>query len=299
MMDGRGGCCIARYAGGTYGMSTVDRIMRQFRPIAPKPATGSTSSGKSSEKGLNKGCRAKRKYVKDNNNINKRCNRRRKASPEERDTMVTLPLLPETPDRKDFPFRDATVITKEVVKRSVKSPIWLNFENCSSDGNMDPSVYLYGGKKTEQTVVMPQPVRVEYSYVTVQCATEKWMDGGLLGSTDEERKVKLGKDTCPGFISDKYGRVTWTNTAYRKILCLKNDDEEVVMKVRLVIAEKVVVAVRELPPDTAFTCKVRVESTCGKERSSLTVPCDVWQMESGGFAWRLDVKAALSLSLGR
>ncbi|KAK7858074.1 hypothetical protein CFP56_014543 [Quercus suber] len=35
--------------------------------------------------------------------------------------------------------------------------------------------------------------------------------------------------------------------------------------------------------------------TCGKERSSITLPCDVWRMDGGGFAWRLDVKAALSL----
>ncbi|MBA0786009.1 hypothetical protein Gotri_027128, partial [Gossypium trilobum] len=30
---------------------------------------------------------------------------------------------------------------------------------------------------------------------------------------------------------------------------------------------------------------------------SKTVPCDVWKLSSGGFAWRLDVNAALSLGL--
>ena len=48
---------------------------------------------------------------------------------------------------------------------------------------------------------------------------------------------------------------------------------------------------------SAFTCRVRVVQcdTLGKERSSLTLPCDVGIMDGGGFAWRLDVKAALCL----
>ncbi|KAL0415716.1 UNVERIFIED_CONTAM: hypothetical protein Slati_3403500 [Sesamum latifolium] len=55
-MDRRagGGCCIARYAGGAYDKSKVDRIMQRFRPIAPKPAAGggSLSAGSSaSERG--------------------------------------------------------------------------------------------------------------------------------------------------------------------------------------------------------------------------------------------------------
>ncbi|CBI15623.3 unnamed protein product, partial [Vitis vinifera] len=44
-MDAKGGCCIARYAGGAYDMSKVDRIMLRFRPIAPKPTSAGSVSG--------------------------------------------------------------------------------------------------------------------------------------------------------------------------------------------------------------------------------------------------------------
>jgi hypothetical protein len=84
-------------------------------------------------------------------------------------------------------------------------------------------------------------------------------------------------DTCPGFISDGYGRVTWINGAYREMM-----GEGVVALVMKVNGVRVV----------QFACG------SGRERNSLTVPCDVWRMDCGGFAWRLDVKAALSLRLG-
>ncbi|KAE8706279.1 hypothetical protein F3Y22_tig00110402pilonHSYRG00078 [Hibiscus syriacus] len=45
---------------------------------------------------------------------------------------------------------------------------------------------------------------------------------------------------------------------------------------------------------TAFSCKVRLQYMWNKEKLSRTLPCDVWKMD-GGFAWRLDVVAALSL----
>ena len=107
-------------------------------------------------------------------------------------------------------------------------------------------------------------------------------------------------DTCPGFISDGSGRVTWTNDAYRKMARdnipeedgspenMSGDSFQVI--VRLVMKD------RPMLTYPAFTCRVKLQFTCqDRERSSVTVPCDAWRMDNGGFAWRLDVKAALCL----
>lgn len=271
-MDGRGGCCIARYGGGgdVYDTSKVDRIMLRFRPIAPKPAGGSVSGGSSPE--ISEKCRrGKRKHVRE-----KRCNsRKRKASspPEKKKdggvgagtgAVTTLSLLPESPEPKE---------------EEGSSPAWLSFES-------------FSGKIGDEYKVgrMPavRPERVVGSSVTVDCVTDTWVEGEGLGCTDEDRRMNLERDTCPGFLSDGFGRVVWTNGAYRSMVGQEKESDEVT--VYLVMKEtSSMTAVALAHP--AFTCRVRVQYTCG----SLTLPCDVWRMERGGFAWRLDVKAALCL----
>lgn len=192
--------------------------------------------------------------------------------------MVTLPLLPETPDPKESPARDPTVSAV----RNSNSPMWLSFENCAP-GKVDPPVPLICTDRSA--------ARAAGSCVTVEWVAETWGEGEGLGKTDEERRERLRRDTCPGFISDGYGRVTWTNGPFRRMV-----GEE---GVRLVMKEEGGVMKRAvLLAYTSFTCRVRVEYTCGNKRSTLTVPCDVWRMDCGGFVWRLDVNAALSLSLG-
>ncbi|KAJ6776897.1 hypothetical protein OIU74_000971 [Salix koriyanagi] len=63
--------------------------------------------------------------------------------------------------------------------------------------------------------------------------------------------------------------------------------------VRLVIKEKLL---RFVDCASAFSCWVRLQNSWQKEKCSKTaVPCDVWRMDFGGFAWRLDVDSALSL----
>ncbi|KAI4336287.1 hypothetical protein L6164_014831 [Bauhinia variegata] len=297
-MDGRGGCCIARHATGAYDMSKVNRIMLRFRPIAPKPAVGTATSGGSSSEssdGLSRGVRTKRKYARDtnSNNGNKRCNKRRKSSAEQKDAVVTLPLLPETPDRKDSQAKDLTVSAEKGVRNRMNVPMWLSFENCAP-----PLSYWHGGANDQPLVTASTGVMVAGSCVTVECVTETWVDGDGLGGTDEERRLNLAKDTCPGFISDGYGRVTWINGPYRDMVGHDNAEGEKI-GVCLVMKEKAGMTLRALVRYPSFTCRVRVQYTCGKEKSSLIVPCDAWRMDSGGFAWRLDVKAALSLSLGR
>ena len=288
MMDAKGGCCIARYAGGAYDTSKVDRIMLRFRPIAPKPTSaGSVSGGstlKSDQVYLRSG-RGKRRYVRDSS---KRCNRKRKASPDEKrdeivgEAVVTLPLLPETPDRKDWSppgLSDPSSATKP----QKKLPIWLSLGNGGSERHCGSD----GAVITERMVVMPQPVRLVGSCVTVECLTDTCVDGYGLGRTDEEKVNNLDNDTCPGFVSDGLNQVTWTNAAYRRLVGHVTPGPETM--VWLVMKARVPVSF------PAITCRVRLQYRCGKERCSLTLPCDVWRMDCGGFAWRLDIEAALSL----
>ncbi|XP_020210755.2 uncharacterized protein LOC109795676 [Cajanus cajan] len=245
-METNGGCCIAKRA---HHMSKVHTIMLRYRPIAPKPLPAAATAD------VHAFSRSKPKQAKQRTSRGIR--RRRNAPPPPAPVpAVTLPLLPETPDPKKT--------TEEAKRKSL--PVWLNFENRAWE---KPDRCWYG------------------TVVTVECVTDTWQQqeeeelGLGLGKSDEERRAKLEEDTCPGFISDGYGSVTWTNGAYR----------ETVGGGGVWLAMKASVAY----PYGGFTCRVRVQYACGKER---TVPCDAWRMDSGGFAWRLDVKAALTLSLG-
>jgi len=136
--------------------------------------------------------------------------------------------------------------------------------------------------------MFPQPVQVVGSWVKVESVTDAWVEGYGLGRTDEEKLINLERDSCPGFISDGLNRVRWANKAY-KAMVGEGAGEVVVW---LVMKDDV-----RLPDNkstAAFTCRVRVVR-CGKEKNSLILPCDVWRMDGGGFAWRLDTEAALSL----
>lgn len=288
MMDQRGGCCIARYAGGcAYDISKVDRIMLSFRPIAPKPAStdGSVFSGGSSSSSATaenaspsvKTGRGKRRAqaAKDGgttSNMNRRnSGRKRKSSPENADSggsvpsgvkeIKTLALLPESPD---------------VLASKKRLPLLQNEWICG--GILSPAA--------DPAEVVGRRAVVE-SWVKVECVTDTWVVGcygygGTWGRTDEEKVRGLDLDTCPGFVSDGLNRVRWTNAAYMRMMA-----SETGVAVLVVVEEGV-----SLPVGCpGFTCRVRVV-TCG---SSQTVPCDVWRMECGGFAWRLDTTAALCL----
>ncbi|GER40926.1 hypothetical protein STAS_17626 [Striga asiatica] len=266
--------CVARYAGGAYDMSKMDRIMLKFRPIAPKPvsADGSVSGGSSSvsESGL---ARAKTGRVKRRGEARKtrrnNCSKRRKPPPEKADSggsvtggeevVRTLRLLPEEP---------CVIENRKVAPPDLSYPLWLSF----GDGGISAEV--------QGSVVQ--------SWVKVERVTEAWAAVGM-GWTDEEKVMVLDGDTCPGFVSDGLNRVTWTNAAYRRMVA-----EEGAEVAAWVVVERDVT----LPVGCAgFTCEVRVV-TCGEKKGNKTVPCDVWRMDCGGFAWRLDTAAALSLWVG-
>lgn len=298
-MDGRGGCCLTRYpvGAGLYPLSQADRIMLRYRPIAPKPSSdgggakpvssGESSGGGSSDVSFISG-RGKRKCQRKENGGNaRRCTRRRRSDKSVVHggaDAVTLSLLPETPDQGAFTDRKTSSVEKE--KR--QGPFWLSF---SSDG---------GGGMYRKAEVVRRTVVIS-SCMTVERVTDAWIDGYGLGRSDEERKMNLVRDTCPCFISDGLGKVAWTNDAYRKMARdnipveegapedTNGDGFQVV--VRLVMRE------RPMLTYPAFTCRVKLQYACQDRemRGSVTVPCDVWRMDCGGFAWRLDVKAALCL----
>lgn len=277
-MEGRsGGCCIARYAGGhasAYDMSKMDRIMLRFRPIAPKPAAnGEVPTANGGTDGHGKavaGGRGRRKSVKESSSSSRRCTngkKRKSSSPDQTaksgqdQKAVTLALLPEAPDLSP---------TEQVTEKE-KPPMWVNF-----------------GVGLDLTAAMPPPQQeVVVSFVIVEGITDTWADDIVA----RNMMRRLEEDTCPGFLSDGWNRVWWTNEAYRRMV-MGDTWGDHRMEVSVVMRERV--------PDTlqAFTCRVRVQRSCdGKQirGSSLTLPCDVWRIDGGGFAWRLDVDAALSL----
>ncbi|KAF2531555.1 hypothetical protein F2Q70_00030310 [Brassica cretica] len=192
---------------------------------------------------------------------------------------VTLSPLPETPDKRAFPDLNVSPVENDQKRNG---PLWLSFSG-GDHGMLTP----YKSAEISRRAV------VVSSCVTVERVTDAWINGHGLGRTDEEKKMNLVRDTCPGFISDCVGRVTWTNEAYRKMAkegAPGRSYDNFHVNVRLVMKE------RPMLTYPAFTCRVRLQYTCqDRERGSVTVPCDVWRMDGGGFAWKLDVKAALCL----
>ncbi|CAH1423217.1 unnamed protein product [Lactuca virosa] len=326
-MNGIGGCCIARHArrggcGGMYGMSKVERIMLKYRPIAPKPvAAGPGSGGSTTETsdGYVKCGRGKRKYVRANGNKKKNGNSKRGNSENKKattslcppppstteDTVVTLSLLPETPDRKENSqvtgFADllsSTQIKKckcNNNKKSAPAPVWLSFDSKEQKVGFDPVVV--------RPPPPPPPQRLQVvSYVTVECVRESWVDGlGIDYCTDKERVMNMERDTCPGFISDGQDRVVWSNKAFRLMVGVGDVISGEDMSVVLVRKNNWMPSPVRYP---TFTCKVTITAavatycngtTPSPASPTRTLPCDVWRMERGACAWRLDVKAALSL----
>lgn len=282
----------------TYGMSKVDRIMLKFRPIAPKPmaagsGSGSGSSCSTAEHNDGRNKRRKRKYVRVNKNkkdfTNTRLKKRKVVSSDENsgggDAMVTLSLMPETPDRKE---NSPSVLSPTVSSSGENrfSPVLLSFNNNQTTAR-DSECHVL--KNTSPT--LPSRKTVVTSFVTVESVTETWVnDGSGLGFTDQERVMNMEMDTCPSFITNSRDTVVWTNKAYREMItggCAS--DETTVMVVKKF--NRVTMPVSH----AAFTCQVKVAWGTDQSLSAVTAPCDVWRLRSGGYAWRVDVKAALSL----
>ncbi|KAG4180339.1 hypothetical protein ERO13_A10G160100v2 [Gossypium hirsutum] len=290
-----------RYVTYTWGSQektvNINPIMLRFRPIAPKPVTGESGSGGAQFGNKNLLLckpRAKRKYVRVRKNNTKRKKRSSSSSSpsdheeasNKTEKAVTLQLLPEKTEAIGSINDENGVVLEE---NNQDLPSLFNLNNSCWINRIAPL------EEPDRKAVMSQTERatVVESWVTVECVTETCMDGRELGSTDVDKMKNLEADTCPGFISDGLNRVQWVNGAYKRMLMAGEGREEWLppeITVWLVIKQ-------ELPTFcTAFSCKVRLQFMWGNKCSTIMLPCDVWKMDGGGgFAWRLDVEAALSL----
>lgn len=133
--------------------------------------------------------------------------------------------------------------------------------------------------------------RESESWVIIECFTDAIMEG--LGFSDKEKFTHLHIDRNPGFVSDISNNVVWVNDAYKKMV-LGEENQELAAEFRVYLLTKEKNMPYFLPE---FACRVRVEYNLNGRKCTRTVPCDVWKMEFGGFAWKMDFKAALSLGL--
>lgn len=288
----------------------LNRIMLKFRPIAPKPAVAGSASASAQEDNKTGDVtkrRSKRKYVrvkkkvskcysspsKNNNNEN-----RREEEEEERrnpsgvDTsLLTLQLLPEssgsssTSTAVDSPKKGC--FEKMLNFSSAhERPMWMYLDNHRNND--------IGGSGWADQTDRRRGLRVVESWVMVEGMTKTWVDGGGLGNSDMEKMRNLEVDTCPGLISDGLDRVQWVNLAYRRMVDPHHGGGEAPVEVvaQLVVKEKI--PIRTALP-AAFACTVRVVYRRQSGKHTQTMPCDVWKMDFGGFAWRFDAKAALCL----
>ncbi|KAE8662909.1 Cytochrome C1 family isoform 1 [Hibiscus syriacus] len=285
----------------------INPIALRFRPIAPKPVTGESDSrgGQFGNKNLLL-CkpRAKRKYVTVRKNNIKR-NKRSSSSP---------PPIPLDHDHRRTSNKTEKIVTLQLLPEKTEAKGVINDESSAflEENNQDlPCLFNSNLKsrseESDRTDLVSQTERetVVESWVTVECVTDTCMVGRELGNTDVEKMKNLEEDTCPGFISDGFNRVQWVNRAYERMLTVGKGPKEWLPPVSPPEIKVWLVIKKDLPNFcTAFSCKVRLQFTWLNKSSTIMLPCDVWKMDGpsgghGGFAWRLDIEAALSLGLSR
>ncbi|WOL01246.1 hypothetical protein Cni_G09962 [Canna indica] len=292
----------------------VGRIMLRFRPIAPRPSCAAAAGSpvvstatlepcaptrRPKRKGLanlsseNGGRRRKAKKVETTATAVSRLSSKEdeklsSSSSTSSSVIVTLPLMPETSERWERPEQWTKLSSNPITSPAAIAPAWMRRAKGEGAGEIDAGL-----------VIAAPTVWAMRSWVTVESVTDTWGEGEVAWRSDEAVRAALAADECPGFISDVWSRVTWTNEAYRRLVVGSSFDtagrgkeEEEEVTTGLVTQGLVTAACR------AFTCNVHVSYLRrGKSSSLLAAPCDVWRLDDDGFAWLLDVKAALSLSL--
>ncbi|KAI3666021.1 hypothetical protein L6452_44659 [Arctium lappa] len=274
----------------------INQIMLRFRPIAPRPVTIESSVGSVPLKdiGMVTMKRAKRKYV--------RVKKKKMMRAGECNLTVN--------DDENWMNLDKSVAMLEVsngnefvVTDPVKKvPDWISFDVSRSNNNIIGSLITTPAPSSLDLheVDLSIPVKrdqVVESWITIESVTGACDDSRRLRCTDDEILKDLEMDNCPGFTSNSYDEVEWVNLAYRRMVDPKRDGGSEPPEVVLWLGVKVEKSMVEYSWP-GFSCRVRVVyqlSSSEMKKKQMTVPCDVWKMDSGGYAWRLDVKAALSL----
>ncbi|KAB2614068.1 hypothetical protein D8674_036384 [Pyrus ussuriensis x Pyrus communis] len=289
---------LRRDGGGQDKPAIVNANMLRFRPIAPKPVAnraGEVGNNENSVSTILTSARRKRKYVRvSKNNVCRAKNKDPKR------VVTTLQLLPEENDNNGSSNGESWRPLDPTVTDNNNDR---NNNNSNPTGKEDESLglgipmwlrnYMGGGGGSDPTEGMRQMVAVE-SWVTVECLKGTCMNVqgtfGSFRSRDAARMMSdLEGDTCPGFISDGQNRVQWLNGAFKRMVSQQKRAGEIA--VWLVVKEKLPYA----DASALIACQVKLQYTVGKDKCSRTVPCDLWRMDDGGFAWRLDVNAALTL----
>ncbi|CAM8902077.1 unnamed protein product [Rhodiola kirilowii] len=297
-MDGGGGGsgrrtskCMDGFSDGRRDDSDINRILLKYRPIAPKPVVGGSSTGGGGSSTLS-GKRTKRKYVR----VSNRCKKKEGADTEEK-RIVTLQLLPERSDPETE--RTSTAQLDIAVGRDSSDSDLRALEYMEMNSNDNNNFNFNININNWFPAVGGGRSRLIESWVTVESVT-----GTCTGTAEEDDNIssshnQLETDSCPGFISKvENGRVEWVNTAYRRMVgCGSDVRAEVVVWVDIK-AEAAAVLGRVI---RGFSCWVKVqyyEDEVNRKRPlSMVVPCDAWRVENGGFAWRLDARAALCLGI--
>ncbi|CAL1358311.1 unnamed protein product [Linum trigynum] len=276
------------------GPAIINRLMLRFRPIAPKPSPSSPATEIPSATTNSCTPRKRRKYDrarKSNNNNGSHPKRKDTSSsssstsssspthpPKPSNDVVTLQLLPE--NNLPRAARDQAPAKKQ--RRAA-----LDDESCPpSRCNLDLAV-----SASADLVSCRREKVVEESRVTVESRAEISSSDLAYCTGLEEVKMRLSVDTCPGLVTDGCNRVVWVNGAYRRMVGMMT-----AAAVRVVMKDDEVAACfgREIGGG-AYTCWVRVRGETWRKEM---VPCDVWRLENGGLAWRLDVESALTLGPG-
>ncbi|KAL3829513.1 hypothetical protein ACJIZ3_018315 [Penstemon smallii] len=271
----------------------MNNIMLRFRPIAPKPPGGEAISDSADLERRNGGARngvkrAKRKYVRVRCRQNKRKTiKSGKSSPPEKSVVEdasppgsgvvkTLQLLPDHRSESDL-----SCCNNNIQENSSTEKFTVDYELTADYGGGAVSLNSY--RSAIET------------WIVVECVTDLTVTdvGVWLGLSDREKISQLEVDTCPGFVTDGTNHVVWLNEACRKMVGREVVGDGGGVIVRLVVKENLPLFC------PSFACRVRViqQAKQGQKWNNKIVPCDVWRMEFSGFAWKLDVTTALSLSI--
>lgn len=163
------------------------------------------------------------------------------------------------------------------------------------------------------TVIMPQPIRLIGSTVSLVSITDLQSQSSPLPDTLELVKKQLEEEASPSFISDSNNLVRWVNTAYKQMVgqpecrwlnstvgdsldCDSLQSPRPAGEVLLCCSVGV-------PAAPAFSGRVNIQWTNAGERNCMTLPCDVTRLDccSNGrviLVWKFDIQASLSLTCG-
>lgn len=286
------------------GESDMNRILLRYRPIAPKPVVGGSGGGSA----VLIGKRTKRKYVRV-------C---KDKSVGKQRLIETLQLLPEKADLKaeitqlsvgsgDSYGSDlkAEITQLSVVSGdSYGSDVRVLEQNNDDNNNNNFENIWYAA---DVGGVIESWVTVESVVVDERVSEEsnRWFveDEDRLLMNDNFVRQQFEGESRPGFIAKaESGRVELVNEAYRRMVgCNRTDVRSGCVKtvsVWLEIKEEVAEVISRVR--SAFSCWVKVH--CNREEDgrrgvSMVLPCDAWRVQRGGFAWRLDTRAALCLGI--